>query len=39
MFNNFILDHEIEIHDKVIKCVQDYIDLEQKIGVCPDHEE
>ena len=38
MFNNYILDHEVEIHDEVTDCVQDYIYLGQEIGACPDHE-
>ena len=32
MSNNYIADHGIKIHDKVIECVQDYIYLRQKIG-------
>ena len=38
MINNHILDHEIKIYDKVIKCVQDYNYFGQKIGACPDHD-
>ena len=38
MLNNYILDHEIKIHDKVIEYVQDYIYLGEKIGSCTDHE-
>ena len=35
MFNNYILGHEIKIHE-VIESVQDYDSLGQKIGACPD---
>ena len=38
MFINFIRDHEIKIHDEVIKYIQDYIYLGQKIDASPDHE-
>ena len=38
MFSNFIGDHEIKIHDKVIEGVQYYIYLGQKIGACRDYE-
>ena len=37
MFNNYILDHEVEIHE-VKECLQYYIYLGQKIGTCRDHE-
>ena len=37
-FNNYIPDHEIKIHDEVIDCFQDYINLGQEIGACTDHE-
>ena len=36
MFNNYLLDYEIKI-DEVIKCVQEYIYLGQKMGAWPDH--
>ena len=38
IFNYFMRDNKIEIHDEVTKCVQNYISLEQKIGACSDHE-
>ena len=38
LFNNFIRDHEIKIHDDVIECFQNYIYLGQKISVFPSHE-
>ena len=39
MFNNYTLDLEIKIDDKVIECVQEYIYWGQKIGAYPDYEE
>ena len=38
MFSNYILDHEIKINAAVIKCVQQYIYLGQKISARPDYE-
>ena len=38
IFKNFIQDHEIKIHDEVMKCFQDYIYLRQNIGAFPDSE-
>ena len=39
MFNNYILDYEINVDYENIECVQEYIYLGQKISTNPDKEE
>ena len=38
VLNNYIQDQEIKVDNEVIKCVQKYIYLGQKISESPNHE-
>ena len=37
MFNNYIANREIKVDKEVIECIQEYINLGQKIDGNPNH--